>query len=197
MTHYSEDCRPLNISQFEIRDLNEIIALTKDFSDVCVIILPLDNQKNSGELLKIIKKAGNVLRGNATLIIIGDPIGLVNVHQNVDALTYQLWISIKRSTIKNNPEHTSLPQYHFGALVYTRYKGTLKHTITRIKYTYCPSCDRTTKDYGGKKHTYNSYGTLISDIWRDIACDPEGDLSEVIDRFVDLFGLDMYQELRV
>ncbi len=73
----------------------------------------------------------------------------------------------------------------------------MQHTKTRIAYTFCPACDKTTKDYGGKKHTYHSYGTLISDVWRDMAADPDGDLSEVIERFADLFGVEIYSRLLV
>ena len=197
MTHYSEDCKPLNVSQFEIHNQDEINSLIKEFNDVCVIVLPPDNQIPIGELSKTIRKVSEILGKDATLITLGEPAGLVHAHKYVSLLTYQLWISIKRKTIKYNPKKDSLPHNHFGAFVHTRYEGTLKHTVTRIKYTYCPSCDKTTKDYGGKKHTYNSYGTLMSDIWRDIACDLEGDFSEVIQRFADLFGLDMYQELKV
>ena len=82
-------------------------------------------------------------------------------------------------------------------LVHTRYNATLRHTKTRIAYTYCPACDKTTKDYGGKKHTYHQYGTLLSDVWRDLNCDLEGDLSEAIVRFADFFGIEQYSELRV
>ena len=197
MTHHSENCKSLEINRFEIRSRNQTSSLSKDFNDVCVIVLPPNDQISHDELSITIREISEKLGKNATLVTLGEPVTLVHAHKNVFSLTYQLWIGIKRKTIKYETDHGALPQKHFGALVHTQYEGTLKHTITRIKYTYCPSCNKTTKDYGGKKHTYNSYGTLISDIWRDIACDLEDDLSEVIQRFADVFGLDMYQELRV
>ena len=173
------------------------MPLTKGFNDVCLVILPANTKIPVEELSAVTKMISETLGPNATLITLGEPPNLTHVHQSISSLHYQLWITIKRKQIKYNPNNNSLPHYHFGALVHTRYKGTLKHTITRIKYTYCPACDKTTKDYGGKKHTYNSFGTLISDIWRDIACNLEGNLTPVIHRFADLFGLDMYQELKV
>jgi len=58
-------------------------------------------------------------------------------------------------------------------------------------------CDKTTKDYGGKKHTYHEYGTLISDVWRDLECDLEEDISPVVSRLADLFGGKPYNEIVV
>jgi DNA modification methylase len=197
VTHYSEDSQPLAISQYELHNQAEIGPLVEQFNDVCFLILPPAEQVPAANLSQVVKQVNDGLGQNATLITLGEPSSLVAVHKGISALTYQLWISIKRQTILYSPDNDTLPQHHFGALVHTGYEGTLQHAITRIKYTYCPACDKTTKDYGGKKHTYNSYGTLISDIWRDIASDLEGDLSEVIGRFADLFGLEMYQELKV
>jgi len=37
----------------------------------------------------------------------------------------------------------------------------------------------------------------MSDVWRDIASDLDDDLSEVTERFADMFGVEPYQELRV
>ncbi len=35
----------------------------------------------------------------------------------------------------------------------------------RERYTFCPSCGQTSKDYGGKKHHYPGDGTWIRDVW--------------------------------
>ncbi|WP_223553888.1 DNA-methyltransferase [Lysinibacillus sphaericus] len=42
-----------------------------------------------------------------------------------------------------------------------------------LPYTYCPECEKTTKDYGGKKHTFHQFGTTMSDVWKDIFFDEE------------------------
>jgi site-specific DNA-methyltransferase (adenine-specific) len=109
-------------------------------------------------------------------------------------LHYQLWIAVKQPTEKNS---SVLPNEHFAIVVMTAYSGMLRHTKTRIRYNFCAACGKTTKDYGGKKHVYHEYGTLISDVWRDIECDPHGDLSIIIERMQDLFGVDRYRELTI
>jgi site-specific DNA-methyltransferase (adenine-specific) len=109
---------------------------------------------------------------------------------------YQQLIAIRRITpIATDKRH--LPHGHFGVLIHTRYKHTLRHAKTRIAYTYCPVCDRTTKDYGGKKHTYHEAGTLVSDVWRDIDSDLDGDLSLIVERFAGMFGIEPYKDLVV
>jgi DNA modification methylase len=90
-----------------------------------------------------------------------------------------------------------LTDEHAAILILTRYKESLKHTKTRIGYTYCPTCDKTTKDYGGKKHLYHEFGTLMSDVWRDITVDFENYPKEVENRLADLFGLPEYKNLNI
>ncbi len=112
-------------------------------------------------------------------------------------LRFQLWVAVKTN---HDPEATSagmLARRHVALLVYSRYPGSLNHTKTRIAYTYCAACGRTTKDYGGKKHLYHEYGTLLSDVWRDISCDPACDIRAVVDRLRDLFGLAPYRALHL
>ena len=107
----------------------------------------------------------------------------------------KLWIAVKLT----NPieRENYLSDSHSALLIITRYKESLNHTKTRIGYTYCPFCDKTTKDYGGKKHLYHEFGTLMSDVWRDISVDFETYPSEVINRLCDLFGLPQYKFVNV
>lgn len=112
-----------------------------------------------------------------------------------DKLHYKLWIAVKYK--QPIIQQGNLSNNHCALLILTKYKENLKHTKTRIAYTYCPACDKTTKDYGGKKHTYHEYGTLMSDIWRDIAVNPDVFPKPVIDRLKDVFGLAPYKELLV
>ncbi len=199
MTHLSEDASPLKVNFVDARIRSYAVEQFVGFDDVCLIVLPsCITEQNNGllNLDELVQDVENALGQNATLVILGEPIDLVHAHAATTSTNFQLWISIKRRTPKTDLP-TRLPQHHFGALVHTKHDGTLQHTTTRLPYTYCPACNKTTKDYGGKKHTYNSYGTLMSDIWRDVECDLEGDLTPVIERFADLFGLPNYQELRV
>lgn len=110
------------------------------------------------------------------------------------ALRFQLWVAVKKVTPPGTSEG-QLPSKHSALLVLTRYRSSLRHTKTRIQYTYCPACMKTTKDYGGKKHGYHEYGTLMSDVWRDIEVDPAGDIEPVVTRLSDLFGVPPYSTL--
>jgi DNA modification methylase len=200
MVHRSEDCRRLIISEHFVPGEDEFLRNIQGFADICFVRLPVPNDhrtslRGAGEL---VANAAERLGEGAILIVFGNVIDLVHVHACVPpTLRYQLWIAIKREPVEYDSGAASIPQHHVGAVVYTKYDGSLRHTKTRLEYTYCPACNKTTKDYGGKKHTYHYYGTLISDIWRDIPVDPTGDIRPVLERFADLFGLDNYRDLRV
>jgi len=202
MAHLSEDSRPLLVEQVSIRNNDELLKAVQNFNDICLIVLPLHSEANGykkplEDIGFFIANAANKLGSEATLISLGEIADLVQVHAEIPStLRYQHWVAVKRRFPKEINAR-SLPNYHFEALIHTRYKKSLKHVKTRIEYSYCPNCDKTTKDYGGKKHTYHQYGTLMSDVWRDIACELDGDISPVISRFQDLFGLEPYKKLLV
>jgi len=72
-------------------------------------------------------------------------------------------------------------------------KGYDAFSITKVRtaYRYCPACEKTTKDYGGKKHLYHSFGTLQRDVWSHpgAAIDPDDPLPEsLVDRVRDTFS---------
>ena len=199
MVHLSENSVRLKVKETRPKTLREVFEEIENFNDVCVLRLPSCSYDSESRLVRLENLVSNVaekLGSNSTLIVVGESFDLVHVHEAINGITqYQHWIAIKRDTIQVSPNRTSLPQHHFGALVHTKYGGSLRHAKTRIKYSYCPACNKTTKDYGGKKHTYHEYGTLMSDVWRDISCDLEGDLNLLSDRFADLFGVNPYNEL--
>lgn len=201
MAHYSENSKRLKIQYNRLQDTNELFNKVNYCSDVTLIVLPsgdpCDNSLRLDKIRELISDFSCKLRTEATLIVVGEVIDLVDLHNCFnEIMNYQHWLAIKRARPKTSPV-TALPSYHFGALIYSRYKGGLRHTKTRIQYTYCPVCKKTTKDYGGKKHIYHKYGTLISDVWRDIPSDLDGNLDILINRFADLFGIDAYTHLRV
>lgn len=202
MTHFSEDSERLEIKCIQAKEKETIKKALTNFNDVCILVLPLrpkGSRSNTVEVVNcLVDDVSQKLESEATLITLGETVDLVHAHTRLStSMQYQLWISIKRSVPQTFVDNSALPEHHFGALVHTKYSGSLNHTKTRIAYTYCPHCQKTTKDYGGKKHTYNSYGTLISDVWRDLSADLEGDLSNVIERLADLFGIETYSKLLV
>lgn len=128
---------------------------------------------------------------DGVLCVVGSPIDLVKVHEHVSPhAKYQLWVAIGTPPVGECGGRVR--RSHRGMVVYTRYAGTLRHCITRAAYTFCPACDKTTKDYGGKKHTFHEFGTLISDVWRDIASD-----EQLHQRLASLFGLEPHKKLVV
>ena len=201
MTHLSENSRRLTISTQTIESKQTLFDSVFGFGDVCFLRLPVAEERNKGASLigvgELVAQVSERLLKSATLLIYGDVADLVHVHAVLaNRLHYQLWIAIKREPLGYSSTQTALPQHHIGVLVYTKYDGQLQHTKTRLAYTYCPICNKTTKDYGGKKHTYHEYGTLISDVWRDISVDANGNIRVILERFADLFGLEHYHNLR-
>lgn len=202
MTHFTEDGHRLVITIHHAQDAKQFQSLVVRFNDVVFLRLPTsDAHPLRAPLANVGKVVHDIVRylgSQATVVVVGEVVDLVNVHTELSNwLTYHLWISIKRSPVLNASNDEALQNQHIGALVYTRYKGSLEHVKTRQHYTRCPACGRTTKDYGGKKHTYHAEGTLISDVWRDVEVEPNGDITPVLERFADLFGVPNYHELRV
>lgn len=202
MVHLSEEGSRLRIKKQQITTHQQILEATEAYSDVCFLRLPIsDDAEKLAALENVGDTVGQIaerLQSGATLIVYGDVVDLVRVHASVAGLLrYQLWIAVKRETSTASPSDTALAHHHVGLLIYTKYNKQLQHTKTRLPYTYCPACNKTTKDYGGKKHTYHPYGTLISDIWRDISVEANGNIDHVLERFADLFGLEQYKELLV
>ncbi|NJL00427.1 MAG: site-specific DNA-methyltransferase [Spirulinaceae cyanobacterium SM2_1_0] len=201
MTHLSENSKRLEIVQFKLSKENDLCKQNiSKIHDVCIVVLPIILKDTTDAIFEyincIIDEITSRLEESATLVVIGETSNLVHVHELLaNSMQYHLWIAIKRKIPKAKLNHVALPEAHFGALVYTNYRGSLRHTKTRLAYTYCPACGKTTKDYGGKKHTYNSYGTLISDVWRDMPTELEGNLDDLIRRFADLFGIDEYSQM--
>ncbi len=115
------------------------------------------------------------------------------ISQVQGSLKYRLWIAVERKTpIAINGQ---LPDNHVALVIFTKHARSFKHARIRIKYTICPSCGLTTKDYGGKKHIYHPYGTLMSDVWRDIKYSDNEDPEAILKRISDLFAIEPYRQL--
>jgi DNA modification methylase len=200
MVHLSEESRPLLIRKHQVITTQQLFTCVDGWSDVCFLRLPIATENEKRASLKDIGETvvwvAERLGSSATLIVYGDVVDLVRVHTAVASmLRYQLWVALKSEPDGGAHIDTALAHQHVGLLVYTKYNKQLQHTKTRLAYTYCPVCNKTTKDYGGKKHTYHPYGTLISDIWRDISVEANGNIDLVLERLADLFGLAQYRQL--
>ena len=200
MPHKSEQCDPLRINKIKIKNENDIKNIDPSNPAVWLFILPYDSSHNEININKEFLNCLEVFISHAdreTVICFLSSVQtsaelLLNLQEK---LYYKLWLSVKYE--KPIVRKGNLSNNHCALLILTNYKESLRHTKTRISYTYCPACDKTTKDYGGKKHTYHEYGTLMSDVWRDISIAPDSFPESVIDRLKDVFGLSPYKELFV
>jgi site-specific DNA-methyltransferase (adenine-specific) len=192
-----------HLSETKIR-LQKVIAgnnLIQEFSesDVWFVKLPYyikeeeipDIKKITNELNSFIENSNQ----NATIALLTSPLFAALFLSELTPLGHlKLWIGVKLSNPSKS--ESGLIQHHAALIIITRYSKTLQHTKTRIGYSFCPICEKTSKDYGGKKHLYNDYGTLMSDVWRDIEINYNENNENLLERLQDLFGLKPYKFLK-
>ena len=200
MAHSSENSHKLDIERTVVFKLEQLENIQGD-DQVYLFRFPARRTNrdafDSRASFQKIADFCNRLNENSTACILTTPPDAAQFYPYLEkSLRFQLWIAVKSSLSENKSRQSKLPERHTALLVLTRYRGALQHAKTRIRYSYCPACGKTTKDYGGKKHLYHEYGTLMSDVWRDIEIDPEGEIDQVIDRLCDLFGIVPYKTLR-
>lgn len=202
MAHISEKTFTLEANKAAVHALHGIEHLGLETSDVVLLWLPAqrsyEDALQSDNAFRDIAKQCETLPNDATVCVLTTPADAAQLLPYLEkSLKFQLWVAVKTTDKAYPVEQGKLPQRHASLLVLTRYRGALRHNKTRIGYTYCPACRKTTKDYGGKKHTYHEYGTLMSDVWRDMECDPKQNIETVIERIRDLFSIEPYQRLTV
>lgn len=168
-------------------------------NDVWFIKLPYYiSESNIPDLKNLTKELNSFIENsskNSTVAILTSPVFAAHFLSELTPFgQLKLWIGVK--LIAPIETDFSLNQHHAALIIITRYSKTLQHTKTRIGYTFCPNCDKTTKDYGGKKHLYNEYGTLMSDVWRDIEIDYSKDIDLIKERLQDLFAVKPYKFLK-
>lgn len=198
MAHLSEHSSPLERIRLDIGSPQELSAI-KASNEVWFFALPFDPATRRCAVTSAWENAFASFANSAeqwtTIAILTTPYAAAKLCLTLEQhVHFKLWIAVKIP--RSSPVVGELGPEHAALLILTRYTKALIHTKTRIAYTFCPFCEKTTKDYGGKKHTYHEYGTLMSDVWRDISCDPKGPFPEEIAcRLVDLFGLAPFSKL--
>jgi DNA modification methylase len=202
MAHVSENSRKLLLTCSTVSELNQLSSLKYRTAKVFFFVLPFGRASYDAEIghdhLKFLTEFCDQIREDSTVCILtSPPDGASLISVIGDVMKFRHWIVVK--TVRNTTEYTkgTLPKSHAALLIFTKYSSGLKHTKTRIRYTYCPACGKTTKDYGGKKHLYHADGTAISDVWRDVEWDPQRGIENIADRLRDFFGLKPYREMRL
>ena len=200
MAQQSENCVPLKIQNVKLKDIGGLKHLDPSAPAVWFFILPYNASCNVAEINTDFVKCleGFIDKGDSETVVclLTAPQIAPELLLNLEGkIHYKLWVSVKYD--KPISQEGKLPLSHSELLILAKYKENLKHTKTRVPYTYCPACDKTTKDYGGKKHTYHEYGTLMSDVWRDVSISPDEFPASVVDRLINIFGLSPYKKLFV
>jgi len=203
MAQLSEGVKRLALSITQIQSQFDLSRVEK-IMDPAVILIILPSNRNdadaaaSTDFYKTLADWLSQTNKNSTICIASTPPDAARLLPFLDGqIKYQLWIAVKTPSAELDETGRSIPSKHFALLVLTRFKTKLLHAKTRTPYTYCPACGKTTKDYGGKKHVYHEYGTLLSDVWRDISCDLKSDLGALYERLANLFGVAPYKQLRI
>jgi site-specific DNA-methyltransferase (adenine-specific) len=200
MAHRSESAVPLTV---RVRRITDLARLPRRHPPASVQLywLPWGRSERdaagfTGTGRFLLNHAAALDEGSVVCVLTtpGDAAGLLE--RAPAGLHYQLWIAVKLEPAQPGAAGELL-NGHAALVVLSRSRGSLRHTRTRLAYTHCPACGRTTKDYGGKKHTYHPYGTLLSDVWRDEPCDPRFNIEPIIARLRDLFGVAPHQVLLV
>lgn len=194
--HQSENAIPLK-EQIKKEYINEASPTS---ANVEFIILPYyksleaipKKEKLYADLNSFISKTDK----RSTIAILSSPIFASDFCTQLNHESHlKLWVAVE---LDKPIEHKGyLSEQHGALLILTRYKESLNHSKTRIGYTYCPTCGKTTKDYGGKKHLYHEFGTLLSDVWRDIKIDFEKFPKDISNLLADLFGLSEYKFVNI
>ena len=202
MAYWSENNQKLKTIKFSIESLQQLEDYQSFAPNVYLFHFPFprkiaDANKSQAAYQKLADYCDK-LHPLSVVCVVTTPADAASLMPHLEkALNFQLWIAVKTESDSYPNQDSNLPEKHVALLVFTKYDTLLKHTKTRVQYTYCPACQKTTKDYGGKKHTYHEYGTLLSDVWRDVECNPSEDINVISDRIGDLFGMEPYQHVRL
>ncbi|WP_428940127.1 DNA methyltransferase [Fontivita pretiosa] len=201
MAHQSENSKRLTIHTLDVSNLSALPTPSRESAAVWLFVLPfgrtIADAENSEAWFAAIHRFALSLHEQSVVAMLTSAQDAAETWPRLsDVMQFQLWVAVKldKPIVRTACQ---LPEHHAALLILSKYRTSLKHTKTRIGYTYCPACDKTTKDYGGKKHTYHEYGTLLSDVWRDIVYKPGEHPTDITTRLADLFGLDPFRKLTV
>lgn len=151
-----------------------IIVNVKSLDDSLDMAVSLNqlNQEKIDEFNKYIDESYKHLKANGFVYVYGNPsvvsylVG--NYLKGQNQLDFRYWIAI--NTNKNNGNEHALSRNHIAAVMLIRKDSNIFDFDTeacRTKRFACPTCQKNSKDWGGKKHLLNTKGVAISDVWND------------------------------
>lgn len=190
--HLAEKTHEIHLEQITATKLTDL--QDKKLNDMDVIFISLPNDKNVfiGKYIEFLKSISLFLNSNAKVVVYGEnhllPLICYGIEES-EIFHYQTWISVRKTPEDN--ENYSIANETKGAVIFSKVKKPMHICKVRLPYTYCPACNKTTKDYGGKKHLYHEYGTLMSDVWKDFIVDDTDPLpQELLKRIKDMFSIE-------
>src|SRR2546427_1483136 len=150
MPHQSENAARLRVRRVDVSAMSQLPTPDRDAAEVWLFVSPFGREL---AWHKALRRFARSLGERSILAILTSPPDAVRTWPAVgELLRFQLWVAVKLAEpIVRDPHQ--LPQHHAALLILSRYRTPLRHTTTRVAYSYCPACDKTTKDYGGEEHT--------------------------------------------
>lgn len=144
-------------------------------------------QSELSRICSVVRLIATELKAGGKLLVLGQPQVLPYIHIFLPGfLKFHDWIAIRQKIAGGHV----INQEHSGLTIYSKEVSVLDHSKVRIAYEYCSHCSRTRKDYGGKKHLYDAYGTLMSDVWKDIEIESNSSPPQaVLNRIRDMFSV--------
>jgi site-specific DNA-methyltransferase (adenine-specific) len=139
-----------------------------DIKDITPNYLLTDESKQIDGIVNEINELVDKLEDGGLLFVSGIPFIVGQVcNQLKNFMTFKYWIACELTPIENKND---LPISHYGVVFYQKnIKKTTPFNLNtfnfRVPHTTCPSCNKMTKDWGGKKHMLNPKGTAYSDVW--------------------------------
>ncbi len=161
MAHRVESERVLPWSSFAWRTA----ALDRAVPQAGGLLVAIPPGAGAASSLVRLWRLASQLPTSAELVLYGDAPDLAALlGRTPPGLEYHLWAVVRTEPVSRGGR---FPAEHRSLLLLGREANRFRHARVRVGYTYCPACNRTTKDYGGRKHLYDAYGTLVSDVWKD------------------------------
>ncbi len=107
-----------------------------------------------------------VLKPAGLLFVQGTPQNLPErILPLMESLQFKYWIVLESSVLAGA---SGLPTAHAAVVLFAKSKKSFPVSKIRFLHRYCPFCNRTLRDWGGKSHLMNPAGYALSDVWRDL-----------------------------
>ena len=196
--HLAEKSVELSYEEYSITQKADLNIASIKSANIIFLSFPSGDIKRIKKYLDFVNDIKKLVNKDSYIIIFADNKTLALLNYGIEdneLFNYKTWICLRQELLE---KENALPNETKGAIVYSKSPKSINKGICKVRlpYTYCPACDRTTKDYGGKKHLYHEYGTTMRDVWRDFKIKANDDLpKDAIDRIRDMFSVEPHTKM--